>query len=166
MPVATTSTQRGQLVRHTSSSKTAEADVFIISQPAEEIAEGALAIFETGALKGVAAIFGPQVDRKFLVREVVAQEGPVVASTDTYEIELVDTGGHGARPREAADPIVGAGALIGALQTTVSRRLNPALAGYRGDCACWHSAQYCSRKGKTLGYAACERCRNPSSFAG
>jgi metal-dependent amidase/aminoacylase/carboxypeptidase family protein len=85
-------------------------------------------------LKGVAANFGPQVHRKFLVREVVAQEGPVAAFTGTNEIELVDTGGHGARPREAADPIVGARALIGGVQTSVSRRLNPALAGYRGDC--------------------------------
>src|SRR5206468_12689293 len=46
-----------------------------------------------------------------------------------FEIELVGSGAHAARPHEAADPIVGAGALIGALQTIVSRRLNPATPG-------------------------------------
>src|SRR5207244_1929482 len=43
-----------------------------------------------------------------------------------FEIELVGSGAHGARPHEAADPIVGAAALIGALQTIVARRVNPA----------------------------------------
>jgi hippurate hydrolase len=60
---------------------------------------------------------------------VVAQEGPLAASADTFEIGLTGAGAHGARPHESADPIVGAAALVGALQTIVSRRLDPALPG-------------------------------------
>ena len=65
-------------------------------------------------------------DRRFAVGQVVAEAGPLNAATDMFEIELMGSGAHGARPHEAADPIVGAAALIGALQTIVSRRLNPA----------------------------------------
>jgi len=111
------------------SENSARGDVLIVLQPAEEIGKGAQAILETGALKDVAAIFGGHVDRRFAVGEVVAQDGPLAASADTFSIELLGKGAHGARPHEAADPIVGTGALIMALQTIISRRLNPAHAG-------------------------------------
>src|SRR6185312_9665627 len=106
----------------------AEGDVLIVLQPAEEVGTGAMAVLESGALDDCAAIFGGHVDRRFAVGEVVAQAGPLAASADEFEITLTGSGAHGARPHEAADPIVGAGALIGALQTIVSRRLNPAQA--------------------------------------
>lgn len=105
----------------------AAGDVLVVLQPAEETGAGAAAMLATGALDGVSAIFGAHVDRRFLVGEVVAQAGPLAASADTFEITLVGRGAHGARPHESADPVVGAGALIGALQTIVSRRLNPAI---------------------------------------
>ncbi|HEY6207481.1 MAG TPA: M20 family metallopeptidase [Gemmatimonadales bacterium] len=104
----------------------APGDVLIVLQPAEETGRGALGVLESGALDGVAAIFGAHVDRRFTVGQIVAQAGPLAASADSFEIALIGGGGHGARPHEAADLIVGVGALIGALQTIVSRRLNPA----------------------------------------
>ena len=103
-------------------------DVLVVLQPAEELGEGATAILETGALDDVKAIFGGHVDRRFSVGEIVADDGPLAASTDTFEIELVGKGAHGARPQESADPIVGAAALISALQTIVARRIDPAAA--------------------------------------
>ena len=72
-------------------------------------------MLDTGALNGVAAIFGGHVDRRFGVGQVVADEGPLAASTDTFSIELIGRGAHAARPHESADPIVGTGALIGAV---------------------------------------------------
>jgi amidohydrolase len=107
----------------------AAGDVLIVLQPAEETGSGALAILESGALDGAAAIFGGHVDRRFAVGQVVADPGPLAASADTFEIVLHGQGAHAARPHESADAIVGAGALIGALQTIVARRLNPASAG-------------------------------------
>lgn len=111
---------------HLLTEKPAEGDVLIVLQPAEEIGEGALAILESGRLDDVSAIFGAHVDRLFTVGQVVVQEGPLAASADTFEIDLVGKGAHGARPHESIDPVVGVGALIMALQTIVSRRLNPA----------------------------------------
>ena len=107
----------------------AEGDVLIVLQPAEETGRGALAILETGALDGVQAIFGGHVDRRFAVGQVVADEGPLAASADTFEIEVVGAGAHAARPHESRDPIVAAAAIISALQSIVSRRLNPATPG-------------------------------------
>ena len=106
----------------------ADGDVVILLQPAEESGDGALGMIRGGALEGVAAIFGGHVDRRFAVGQVVADTGPLAASADTFEIILVGKGAHAARPHEGADPIVGAGALILALQTIVSRRVNPATA--------------------------------------
>ncbi len=101
-------------------------DVVILLQPAEETGKGALAMLEAGAIEGIAAIFGGHVDRRFSVGQVVADEGSLAAAADTFKIELIGSGAHGARPHEARDPVVGAAALIQALQTIVARRLNPA----------------------------------------
>ncbi|MGI8844490.1 MAG: M20 metallopeptidase family protein [Gemmatimonadaceae bacterium] len=104
----------------------AQGDVLIVLQPGEETGKGALAILDSGALTGVAAIFAAHVDLRFAVGEVVAEAGPLAASADSWEIELRGSGAHGARPHESADPIVGAAALITALQTIVARRIDPA----------------------------------------
>ena len=110
------------------SRRPAAGDVLVVLQPAEEVGEGARAILETGALDDVRAIFGGHVDRRFAVGQVVAEAGPLAASADTFEIELTGKGAHGARPHESADPIIGASAVVTALQTIVSRRIDPAAA--------------------------------------
>jgi amidohydrolase len=102
-------------------------DVVILLQPAEEQGDGAVLMIEGGALDKVDAIVGGHVDRRFAVGQVLADSGPVNAAADIFEIALVGSGAHGARPHEAADPIVAAAALVGELQTIVSRRLNPAI---------------------------------------
>lgn len=112
---------------HLLASDPAAGDVIVVLQPAEETGAGAQVIIDSGALDGVAAIFGAHVDRRFEVGEVVAEAGPLAAAADSFDIELAGAGAHGARPHESSDPIVGLGALIGALQTIVSRRLNPAV---------------------------------------
>lgn len=113
-------------VAHLLTRNPAQGDVLLVLQPAEEIGEGATAILNSGALNEARAIFGGHVDRRFEVGQVVAQEGPLAASADTFHIVLHGTGAHGARPHESRDPVVGLGALITALQTVVSRRVNPA----------------------------------------
>jgi amidohydrolase len=107
----------------------AAGDVLVVLQPAEEVGEGAREVMASGALDGVRAIFGAHVDRRFAVGEVVAQAGPLAASVDTFHIVLHGEGAHGARPQEARDPVVGAAELILAIQTIISRRLDPALPG-------------------------------------
>lgn len=104
-------------------------EVRILLQPAEELGEGAPRVLAEGALDGVKAIFGGHVDWRFAIGEVVATPGPLAASTDTFEIAFKGRGGHGARPQDTLDPIVGLAAFVGDVQTIVSRRLDPALPG-------------------------------------
>lgn len=51
--------------------------------------------------------------------------GPAQASTDFFYITVKGRGAHAARPHLGVDPITTAGVLIGALQTIVSRKVNP-----------------------------------------
>jgi hippurate hydrolase len=48
-----------------------------------------------------------------------------MASSDTATIKVRGTGGHGAMPHHAADPVVAAAAIVMALQTIVSRNVPP-----------------------------------------
>lgn len=103
----------------------AAGDVVVVLQPAEEIGEGAKAVLASGALDGVRAIFGAHVDRRFAVGEVVAQEGAVAAAADDFTIVVRGVGGHAARPHLCRDALVAAAEIVGALQTLVSRRIDP-----------------------------------------
>lgn len=103
----------------------ARGDVVVVLQPAEEVGNGAPAVLASGALDDVRAIFGGHVDRRFAVGEVVAQAGPLAASADAFTIEVTGKGAHGARPHEGIDPIVASAAIVTALQSIVSRRLDP-----------------------------------------
>ena len=107
----------------------AAGDVLVVFQPAEELGEGAREVMASGALDQVRAIFGGHVDRRFEVGQIVAQEGPLAASTDTFHVDVEGAGAHGARPHESHDPVVATAAIITALQTLVSRRLDPAQPG-------------------------------------
>ncbi|MCZ6858441.1 MAG: M20 family metallopeptidase [Gemmatimonadetes bacterium] len=113
---------------HLLSQQPAAGDVLIVLQPAEETGRGASKILESGALDDASAIFGAHVDRRFAVGEVVADVGPLAASADTFSIELVGSGAHGARPQEGIDPIVGMASLITELQIIVARRIDPGTA--------------------------------------
>ncbi len=107
----------------------AAGEVRVVLQPAEELGEGAAKVLEAGALDGVAAIFGGHVDWRFPLGQVVATAGPLAASTDTFEVTFTGRGGHGARPQDTIDPIVGLAAFVMDMQTIVSRILDPALPG-------------------------------------
>jgi hippurate hydrolase len=107
----------------------AEGDVLVVLQPAEEVGKGALAVLESGLLDDARAIFGGHVDRRFAVGQVVADDGPLAASADTFEIEVIGVGAHAARPHEARDPIVALASIVTGLQSIVARRLNPATPG-------------------------------------
>jgi len=95
-------------------------------QPAEEVGAGALAMIEAGALDGVAAIFGIHVDRHHPTGTIVVHDGVVNASTDMFTIEIAGRGGHAARPHESVDAVVVGSLLVMAIQTIVSREVNPA----------------------------------------
>ena len=102
------------------------APVRLIFQPAEETGEGAKAMIEAGALDNVAMIFGGHVDRHFPVGSIAITDGVVNASSDRFSITITGKGGHAARPHETIDAVVVGSLMVIALQTIVSREVNPA----------------------------------------
>ncbi|TYP91637.1 MULTISPECIES: M20 metallopeptidase family protein [Nitrosomonas] len=99
--------------------------VLFVFQPAEEKGGGARVVLESGALQSVSAIFGGHVTHHYRVGEIMVADGVITAQSDRFKIHIKGKGGHGARPHEATDAIVITGLLITALQTLVSREINP-----------------------------------------
>jgi len=99
--------------------------VRMLFQPGEEIAVGARAMIKAGVLEGVDAILGMHNKPELPVGTVGVRAGALMASVDRFRIRVTGKGGHGAIPDAAVDPIVAASAIVGALQTIVSRNTSP-----------------------------------------
>ena len=100
--------------------------VRLIFQPAEETG-GAVQMIDDRLFERfpVDAIFGlhnwpgvPAGEFRFI-------DGPAMASVDLVIITIKGQGGHGAMPHETVDPVVAASSLVMALQTIVSRNVDP-----------------------------------------
>ena len=100
--------------------------VRFIFQPSEERGVGAIAMIKEGVLENGGMIFGGHLDRHYPTGTLVVTEGPVNASTDTFLVEILGQGAHGARPHESIDAVVVGSLLVMALQTIVSREVDPA----------------------------------------
>ena len=101
-------------------------NVVLIIQPGEESGAGAKKMIKGRALEGVKAIFAGHVTRHYSVGEIMVSEGLITSQSDGFTITVKGKGGHGARPHEAVDAVVVSGLLIMAIQTLVSREINPA----------------------------------------
>jgi len=99
--------------------------VRLVFQPAEEKGGGARVAIKDGALDDVAMIFAVHVTHEYETGTIMIRDGSVTAQSDGFLIRIRGKGGHGARPHEAVDAVVISGFLITALQTLVSREINP-----------------------------------------
>ncbi len=98
----------------------------LVFQPSEEGPEsGARALIEEGALTGVDGIIGLHVWSHEPAGTVAMRAGAMMASADTFEIEVEGRGGHGSEPHTARDAILIASQIVVNLQQIVSRRLTP-----------------------------------------
>lgn len=97
----------------------------IIFQPGEEGPSGALKIIETGIIDDVDAIFGMHCTPLLDVGQMGIIDGPAMAAVDAFRITFHGKGVHAAHPDKGIDPIVTASAFVGAVQTVVSRNMDP-----------------------------------------
>ncbi|MCW5666442.1 MAG: amidohydrolase [Piscinibacter sp.] len=99
----------------------------LIFQPAEEGGGGALRMMADGLFEKhpCDAVFAMHNMPGIAQGRLVLREGAAMASSDYATITLTGTGGHGAMPQHAADPVVAAASLVMALQTVVSRNVDP-----------------------------------------
>lgn len=101
--------------------------VKLFFQPAEETVGGAKRMIEAGVMESpqVDAVFGLHVDTFIPAGEVAVRYGQMNASTDTVTLTIKGTNAHGAYPQNGVDSIVVAANVIQALQSIVSRNVDP-----------------------------------------
>lgn len=98
----------------------------VIFQPSEERHPGgAPAMIADGALEGVSRVLGVHVRASMEVGRFGAKTGVQSANSDRFTVEIRGRGGHGSTPHLTVDPIPVACEAVLALQTLVSRRVNP-----------------------------------------
>ncbi len=101
--------------------------VKLLFQPAEEGGAGGLRMCEEGALiePAVERAFGLHVWPYLPTGHAGSRAGALLASAGIFDITVVGTGGHAAMPHLSADPVTATAAIVGALQTIVSREIDP-----------------------------------------
>jgi amidohydrolase len=116
---------------HLARTRNFEGTVYLVFQPAEENEGGGRRMVEEGLFEHfpVDAVFGLHNLPGLPVGCFSLLSGPVLASFDIFEIRISGKGGHAAMPQHVIDPIVIGSQLVGALQTIVSRSLDPLESG-------------------------------------
>jgi amidohydrolase len=105
--------------------------VYLIFQPAEEMQGGGRVMVEEGLFElcPTPRVFGLHNWPRMPLGTFGVRAGPIMAATDRLEIRLTGQGGHGAMPHLCRDPIVAGAQIVMALQTVVSRNLDPLAQG-------------------------------------
>ena len=98
----------------------------IIHQPAEEVPPGgAIGIIESGLLDDLDHIFGIHLLPLGPSGVVGYNSGYVFPGRAYFKLKIQGVGGHGSSPHLANDAIVAGSYFVTAIQTVISRRLNP-----------------------------------------
>src|SRR6478735_5953314 len=104
-------------------------DVVLMWQPAEETTAGAMAMIDEGVLEAA----GRPTDAAYCLHVMssgrplgtwFSRPGPLWGASDEFIVRVVGVGGHGSAPRRTRDPIPVACAVVTALQTLVTRRVD------------------------------------------
>lgn len=101
--------------------------VHLIFQPGEEGGAGARLMMEEGlfTMFPCDAVFALHNWPSLPAGEMGVRVGPIMASANRFEIRVHGRGGHAALPHTTVDPIPVACAIVGQLQTLVSRAIDP-----------------------------------------
>ncbi len=115
------------LARYLSESYDFDGTVHLIFQPAEEDESGAKRMIEEGLFRRFPCdmIFALHNIPGEAPGQILVKSGAITAAVDIVGVTIRGVAGHGAIPHKALDPIVAASSVVMALQTVVSRNLDP-----------------------------------------
>ena len=101
--------------------------VVLIFQPAEEGGAGGKAMCDDGMMDrwGIQEVYGLHNAPGIPTGQIATRPGPILASSDEFEITVTGKGGHAAAPHEAIDTTLVAAQIVVALQSLVSRNVDP-----------------------------------------
>lgn len=101
--------------------------VVLVFQAAEELAYGALTLVKAGLIEkyGIEEIYAGHAEPNLPKGMVGFKVGPLQAASDEIYITIRGKGTHGGRPHLGTDPIPVAAQIVTALQTIVSRKVDP-----------------------------------------
>jgi amidohydrolase len=104
-----------------------EGTAVLIFQPAEEGGAGARTMLQDGLVErfGIEEFYGLHNMPGIPAGQFGIKAGGIMAATDEFQITIEGSGGHAAMPHNTVDPVVVAAQLILALQTIVSRNIDP-----------------------------------------
>ncbi|WP_186671382.1 amidohydrolase [Sporosarcina sp. BP05] len=100
-------------------------NVRLLFQPAEEIAQGAKAMVDQGAMDGVDNVFGIHIWSQMPTHKVSCTPGPSFAAADIFKVHFTGKGGHGAIPQDCIDAALVASSFVMNVQTVISRTIDP-----------------------------------------
>lgn len=113
--------------KHLADKRNFSGSVVFCFQPAEEGGAGAKKMIEDGIFEqfDVRAVYGMHSWPGAGLGEFAAVPGPVMAAADEFYITVTGKGGHAAVPDAARDPIPAAAQMVTAMQTIISRIVDP-----------------------------------------
>ncbi|GAB6169448.1 M20 family metallopeptidase [Clostridium carnis] len=104
-----------------------DGNIKLIFEPAEETVGGARFMIEEGVLEDpkVDCICGLHVEETLECGTIMIKDGVVNAASNPFNITINGSGGHGAYPHTTIDPIVIASHVVLAIQSIISREIDP-----------------------------------------
>ena len=108
----------------------------VIFQPAEEGGAGGLAMVEDGLVDrwGIQEFYGMHNMPGIPVGTFAIREGGIMAAADQFDITVTGKGGHAAKPHDGVDTLLVTAHIITALQSVVSRNVDPLKNGVVSAC--------------------------------
>ncbi|WP_342759102.1 amidohydrolase [Kineothrix sedimenti] len=113
-------------------------NVFFIFQPAEEVADGAKTVIQTGVLKEVDEYYAFHADPALPTGTIGLKKGTIMAAVDQFKVTIKGKDAHAAMPHLGNNPIPVMAQMMLVLQTSVPQKvpaIHPSVLSFTQICA-------------------------------